>query len=378
PIYAIIGMTGLVLRQTSDPVLRDHLEDVDQASHHLLNIINDILDISKIEAHRLVLDQNAFKLSVLLHKLNSLAGQTATDKGLKLHAWLAVELGRLTLRGDSLRLGQVLLNLVSNAIKFTNAGSIDIRVERLEDNPHDVLVRFEVEDTGIGISPEDQKRLFTAFEQADSSMTRKYGGTGLGLSISRHLVRLMGGDISVVSEPGKGSTFTFTVRLGKAGQEALPVVTVHAENVENSVKARYAGVRVLVAEDEPMNQQVARLLLTGAGLVADLAEDGAQALEMAKHTRYRLILMDMQMPNLNGMDATRAVRKLPGYANIPILAMTANVFSGDRELCLAAGMNDHLAKPLEINEFYKTLLAWLEKTEESAACPARVGGGGDG
>jgi len=363
PMNAIMGMTDLALRHATEPKLRDQLGKVMQASQHLLHVINDILDISKIEADRLTLERVTFKLGEVLENLMSLIGHKVIDKGLKLRVDLTPDVARLTLLGDPLRLGQILLNFAGNALKFTAAGSITLRARLAEESSSDVLLRFEVEDTGIGIAAEDQKRLFTAFEQADGSMTRKYGGTGLGLAISKRLVKMMGGDVGVDSQPGSGSTFWFTVRLGKATDAVSPAPTFAQDSAEARLKAQFAGSRVLLAEDEPINQEVSRGLLEDVGLAVDLAEDGVQAVDMAKQNRYALILMDMQMPHLNGVEATRQIRALPGYAETPILAMTANAFDEDRQVCIDASMNDHIGKPVDPDKLFETLLKWLSKSQ---------------
>ena len=361
PMNAIIGMTGLALRHTNDPKLHDQLSKVTQASQHLLHVINDILDISKIEAERLSLEQTNFKLGVVLENLMSLISQRISEKGLKLRVHIAPEIATQPFQGDPLRLGQILLNLVGNAIKFTEQGEICVRAQLVEENLNDVLLRFEVTDSGIGISDENRKRLFTAFEQADGSITRKYGGTGLGLAISKRLVGMMGGENGVNSKTGAGSTFWFTTRFGKSSANILADEMSAAGAAEAELKRRFSGTRILLAEDEPINQEVSRCILEEIGLVIDLAEDGAIAVKMAKTHAYPLILMDMQMPNLNGVDATRAIRTLPGYATTPILAMTANAFDEDKQLCLEAGMNDHIAKPIDQQRLFETLLAWLPK-----------------
>ena len=255
PMNAIMGMTSLALRHTSDPKLRDQLGKIDQASQHLLAVINDILDISKIEAERLAIEKVNFRLGEVLENLISLIGHKAEDKGLKLHIHLASEISHISLLGDPLRLVQILLNFTSNAVKFTDAGSITLIIRLAEENADKVRLRFEVQDTGIGIASLDQKRLFTAFEQADGSMTRKYGGTGLGLAISKRLAELMGGEVGVESAPGHGSTFWFSVWLDKAADTGLPVPTAATDSAEAQIKARYAGTRILLAEDEPINQR---------------------------------------------------------------------------------------------------------------------------
>jgi signal transduction histidine kinase/ActR/RegA family two-component response regulator len=366
PMNGIIGMADLALRRANDSKQADYLAKLRRSSKHLLGIINDILDISKIEADRLTLEQRDFVLGELLENTSDLIGQKAIDKGLKLHIDLLPEDTFRTLHGDPLRLGQILLNLTANAVKFTDQGSVTVWIRPVEETGDTLLIRFEVTDTGIGIAPEDQKRLFTAFEQADGSMTRKYGGTGLGLAISKRLARMMGGDIGVDSQVGKGSCFWFTARLRKTNGIAQATPTTSGIAAEACLLAYFTGTRILLADDEPINQEVSRCLLEEVGLVVDIADDGEAAFQLAQQNEYALILMDMQMPKLNGIDATKAIRALPSYSATPIIAMTANAFDEDRKICMEAGMCDHIGKPVDPDKLYETIFKWLSKNSHSA------------
>jgi signal transduction histidine kinase/ActR/RegA family two-component response regulator len=367
PMNAIMGMTDLALRRATDPKQMDQLAKVRVASAHLLDVINNILDISKIEAERLQLEHTEFTLGLVIENLVSIIGDKATEKGLRLQIDLESGLATRPLLGDPMRLGQILLNLGSNAIKFTTKGNIGVRCRVVDETPENLLLRWDVSDSGIGISRNEQQKLFTAFEQADNSMTRKYGGSGLGLAISKRLTQMMGGEIGVTSEPGKGSTFWFTTRLDKAIDSTQRTPLVGTEKPAVLLRDRFPASRILLAEDEPVNQEVSRCLLEDVGLHIDLAENGQQALELAQKHRYTLILMDLQMPHMNGIDAAKAIRAASLNQTVPILAMTANVFEEDRQACHDAGMNDHIAKPIDPEKLYGSLLKWLDQNSRQSS-----------
>ncbi len=363
PMNGVLGMIDLAKRRMTDAKGVDQLDKAKSSAQRLLGVLNDILDLSRIEAERMTIETLPLNLPTVVEGLTSTLEPNATAKGLRLRTELATDLMRHSLKGDPLRLGQILFNLVGNAIKFTSQGSVTLRALAVDETDSAVRVRFEVIDTGIGIDREAQARLFRPFEQADNSMTRKYGGSGLGLVISKQLVELMGGEIGFASIPGQGSTFWFVVPLEKREPSGAELTTITISMpTEERLQTEFAGTRILLAEDEPVTQEVSRMLLKDVGLEVDLAENGQAAVALAKQRKYALILMDMQMPVLNGLEATKAIRAGALNANTPILAMTANAFDDDKDACLAAGMNEHISKPVDQDALYETLLRWLEKT----------------
>ena len=360
PMNAIIGLTHLAERNTSDPAQLERLSKAGNAAHHLLAIINQILDFSKIEAGKLELLASDFSPAKLIDNTTALLIDRIRSRGLQFHCEIDPALPPV-LNGDALRIGQILLNFLSNAVKFTDQGSITITVSLLKQTPAGLLVRFAVSDTGIGIPPEQQARIFDVFEQADSSTTRRFGGTGLGLAIARRLAQLMGGETGLNSSPGAGSSFWFSACLqtGSHQPDTIRNIKLARGDAENLLITRYTNSRILVAEDNLINQEVALDLLRSVGLQADVAANGKRAVEMAARRAYDLILMDVQMPIMDGLVATRAIRETESGRHVPILAMTANAFSEDRRRCLEAGMNDHVAKPVDPQDLYAALIKWL-------------------
>lgn len=363
PMNAILGLTH-ILRDTSlDENQCDYLSRVEGSAEGLLRIINDILDFSKIEAGRLEIENTDFQLGELLQSVISLNLPAAEQKKVELNLEPSSASSK-ALKGDPVRLKQVLNNLVSNAVKFTDRGRITISVaERPPAGAEGgVRLEFAVRDTGIGLTQAQVDKLFSAFTQADASTTRKYGGTGLGLAISKRLVEMMGGEIWCESRPGEGSTFYFTAILGasiQTGPEGTrggrPPGRAEAMDMATGIR----GARILLAEDNEVNQLVARKILEKAGLMVRIANNGREALEMIAAETFDLVLMDIQMPEMDGLEAARQLRADPRYNDLPIVAMTAHAMSGDRELSLEAGMNDHITKPIDLLELFGALVRWI-------------------
>ena len=362
PMNGVLGMTGLLRRTALTESQRRCVEAVHGSAEKLLAIIEDILDFSKIEAGRLRLQEADFDLAETLRSVETLVAEQVREKGLSLSCARGPDVPRFA-RGDEVRLHQVLLNLAGNAVKFTDRGSVRIGVERVKDGDGQLL-RFEVSDTGIGIAPGDLPTLFDAFTQADDSPRRRHQGTGLGLAICRQLVGLMGGRIGVASEPGQGSRFWFTLPL----LEATSTLVDRPATPPPPITRRLVG-RVLLAEDNPVNQAVALALLESLGLDVTTAVDGLQVMQRLEEGAFDLILMDCQMPEMDGYMATRAIRAMEARIGagsgrqdgrrVPIVALTAHAMAGDREQCLRAGMDDYLAKPFDETQLVALLERWL-------------------
>ncbi|MFM2006471.1 MAG: hypothetical protein RLZZ09_2126, partial [Pseudomonadota bacterium] len=366
PMNVIIGLSRLALELDPTPKLHGYLTKLQGAAKGLLVILNDILDFSKVEAGRLEMDSTPFLLPDVLQQVTDLFEERARERGLGLACEVAPDVPAWLI-GDPLRLGQVLTNLVGNAIKFTTSGAVRIEVERLGDEPGFARLRFAVRDTGIGIGEEECRRLFEPFTQADGSITRRFGGTGLGLSISQRLVGLMGGEISVTSAPGQGSTFSFQIRLAVAEAGAEPP---RVKATPLAVPATIRGARILLVDDYDLNLEVVQELLERLGFSVVAAENGEQALAMLETEVFDVVLMDIHMPVMDGLETTRRIRRDRRFATLPVIAMSAAVLPSDQAACAAAGMNDHIPKPVMPEQLLPVLERWLAKTPETASGPS--------
>jgi len=354
PMNAVIGMSGLALETNLDAEQHNYVTKVQTSAKLLLGIINDILDFSKIEANQLRMESVDFRLQSVLENVSSLIGLQAQEKGLELKVDIAPEIPPV-LRGDPLRLGQILTNLADNAVKFTREGHISLSADCQERQGDLFRLHFNITDTGAGIEPAQQSKLFLPFSQADSSTTRRYGGTGLGLAICKKLTELMQGKIWVESTPGQGSSFHFTVLLAKGDPKQLD----HQLSDRKEAGADLNGSRVLVVEDNAANQELAKSLLQKRGVLVTTAGDGAQALEILRTETFDCVLMDVQMPIMDGYAATREIRKQPWLGDLPVIAMTADVMAGDRKKAAAAGMDDFIGKPIDVKEMLEVLSRWI-------------------
>ncbi|WP_051258069.1 ATP-binding protein [Desulfovibrio cuneatus] len=359
PMNGVLGLTHLAMSKSPQPEQLQFLTKIQASAKILLGVINDILDFSKIEGGKLTLDAAPFSFHAMTHTVQDLFQSQAEHKGLRLLIEADAQVPDM-LKGDSLRLSQVMLNLCGNAIKFTEKGTVALRIHQEKETEHNVRLRFEVSDTGVGMTQEQLSRLFQPFAQADVSTTRKYGGTGLGLVISKLLVELMGGSIQVESAPGRGSTFYFTLTLAKASQEEIAHEKLPAQLQDNS---SLAGLRILLAEDNEINQEIAVALLEDLGITVLVAGNGLEAVTILGTQDVNCVLMDIQMPVMDGLTAAKLIRGQGREAmrTVPIIAMTAHAMQEDRDKSIAAGMNDHITKPIDIDELQAKLVQWTSR-----------------
>ncbi len=371
PMNAIIGLSELGMQMRVTPPVDDYLSKIFDTASGLLGIINDLLDFSKIEAGKLHIENVSFDLAALVTRQLDLLAPKAAQKSIAMELRIAKDVPSRVC-GDPLRIGQVLANLLSNAIKFTPHGGVSVAVFVIESGPSQATVRFVVKDTGIGISPEHQKLLYQPFSQADGSTTREYGGTGLGLAICKQLVQLMGGEIDCESTLGHGSTFSFQIQFG------VPTATSLAcQSMEQSISTLpelLAGASVLLVEDNPVNQLVAREVLRRAQLQVTVASHGAEAVSILQSSPngFDAVLMDVQMPTMDGYEATQRIRNELKMETLPIIAMTAHVFDTEKQRCLEAGMNAHIAKPFHADTVLGVLSRWITKRNRTTAPPSSV------
>jgi signal transduction histidine kinase/CheY-like chemotaxis protein len=365
PMNGVLGMASLLRHTPLTDQQSGYLDKIESSGRHLISIISNILDLSKIEAGAMELVEEDFRLPDLVRDAIAIFETRIRAKGLR----LLVDLSHVphALRGDRTRLAQALVNYLGNAVKFTDAGSIRLACALVESTDADCVLRFEVTDTGIGVTPEQQARLFEPFVQADMSSTRQYGGTGLGLALTRRIAQMMGGNTGVDSTPGRGSTFWLTVRLRRGVDALAAPPDLPSGLASEAVRREFRDARVLLVEDEPMSREVAQAVLEELGLAVTSARNGAEAIRLFEAGDFDLVLMDLQMPVLGGLDATRAIRRLERGRDVPILALTANAFAEDRARCHDAGMNDFIPKPMDPETMSATLLRWLRDRRRTGA-----------
>ncbi len=385
PMNAVTGLTHLLLRTNLDERQRDYAAKVHSSATALLGIINDILDFSKVEAGKMTIEHTSFSLPTVLNDIRTIFQQRSAESGVSLDIDSPPP-GTTALVGDPHRLRQIFLNIVGNSFKFTDHGSVSLRIHELARSEDSTTLQFSITDTGIGMSPEQTADIFAAFAQADSSVTRKYGGTGLGLAITKSLITLMGGEISVRSELGAGTTMTFSCVFGldhavqdRFGEMAAPLERATGEQLP---APSLAGARVLLVEDNPINTEIAVELLRTAGIEPITAANGAEALQRieeaadaGKKPAFDLVLMDLQMPVLDGYEAARRIRANFAHDDLPIIAMTAHALNEERERCLALGMNGHISKPIDVADLYQTLNDFLQKKTGPAPRGDQAGNG---
>ena len=360
PMNGILGLTNLAMKNEISDSQKAYLTKIDQSAKSLLRILNDILDFSKIEAGKLTIEKAEFRVDSVLNEIRNILAFSVEQKGIDLIVNISEKLD-FNVVGDSLRLQQIILNLTGNAIKFTHEGAVTVSVDVNEkhNNTSTAELLFSVKDTGIGMTKEQTAKIFGAFDQADSSTTRKYGGTGLGLAISKSLIELMGGHIWLDSEPGVGTTFFFTVELS-VGESRELTDTDNNDGDVFAVPEELLGARILIAEDNEINQLIAIEYINNAGFTYDIANNGAEAVKMVEQNNYRLILMDIQMPEMDGLTATKIIRSDSRFDHIPIVAMTANAMQGDKDRSISVGMDDHITKPFIPKLMLETICYWLE------------------
>lgn len=355
PMNGVLGMLQLLETTEMTDEQHEYAALASESTEHLLKVINDILDFSRIERSALELEHIPFNLAELISSSAQAFQHSAAQRGLDLQLRLPPGMESLQVKGDPTRIRQILVNLIGNALKFTEQGSVTVEPQ-WQALDHELLwFTCSVRDSGIGISTESLELMFNAFQQADSSISRRYGGTGLGLPIARTLAERMGGTLRAQSEEGRGSVFTLEIPLALY-QQSLPVLAPRV----HSGHAHGEGRNVLLVEDNPVNQTVIQAMLRSLGFTVSIATDGAQAIRSAESLIFEAILMDCRLPLIDGYEATRQIRQLPGCADLPIIALTANALQGDREACLSAGMNDYLAKPFKRTDLQQILQRWVQ------------------